>query len=188
MYRPALRLLQALLLAIGLAAVPVATVMACSCAMTDFNEAVSTADVAIVGTAVSAEAAGNDEFGEGALLTTWEVTRSRDPLGTASIAIRSVNDSGANCGISFGSGERWLVVAYRGEQGLETNGCMHNRRLDGSDPEMERAVASMLPEVEAVAPEVEPGLQVPAPIIGLVAAGLLIGIASLVAFRRAGPS
>jgi len=188
MYRTALRLLQALLLAIGLAAMPVATVMACSCAMTDLDEAVATADVAIVGTAIAAEAASNDEFGQGALLTTWELSRSRDPLGTDAIAIRSVKDSGANCGISFGSGERWLVLAYRGEQGLETSGCMHNRRLDGSDPEMETAVASMLPEVGSVETEAESGLQVPAPIIGLVAAGLLIGVASLVAFRRAGPS
>jgi hypothetical protein len=188
MYRRALRIFQALLLAIGVTAVPVATVMACSCAATDFNEAVATADLAIVGTAIAAEPASNDEFGQGALLTKWQLSRSRDPLGTDSIAIRSVKDSGANCGISFGSGERWIVLAYRGEQGLETNGCMQNRRLDGSDPEMESAVDSMLPEVTAVEPEAESGLQVPAPIVLLAAAGLFIGVASLIAFRRAGPS
>ena len=187
MHRSVIRLIQAVIVAIGLAAVPVTTVMACSCAATSFDEAIATADVAVVGVAVSSEPAGGDELGE-AVLTTWELSRSRDPLGTDAIAIRSVKDSGANCGISFASGERWLVLAYRGEQGLETNGCMMNRRLNGSDPEAETAVASMLPAVTPTDSASSPGVEIPVPVLVLLATGMLVAVASLVAFRRSSPS
>ena len=176
-----------MILSIGLAAIPIATVMACSCAMADFDEAIATADVAVVGTAVASSPAGGDEFGE-AVLTTWEISRSRDRLGTDSIAVRSVKDSGANCGISFASGERWLILAYRAEQGLETNGCMMNRRLDGSDPEVETAVASMLPAVTPTDAISNPGVEIPVPVLVLLAGGILVAVASLLAFRRASPS
>jgi hypothetical protein len=187
MHRSVIRLLQSAILAIGLAAVPVATVVACSCAMTEFDEAIATADVAVVGVAVASAPAGGDELGE-AVLTTWQLSRSRDPLDTDAIAIRSVKDSGANCGISFASGERWLVLAYRGEQGLETNGCMMNRRLDGSDPEAETAVASMLVAVTPTEVKSSPGVEIPVPVLVLLATGMLVAGASLVAFRRSSPS
>src|SRR5918995_4138129 len=151
MHRSVIRLLHAAILAIGLAAVPVASAVACSCAMTEFDVAIADAEVAIVGVAVSSEPAAGDELGE-TMLTTWQLSRSRDPLDTDAIAIRSWKDSGANCGISFASGERWLVLAYRGEQGLETNGCMMNRRLDGSDPEAEELISEALRPVTVEEP------------------------------------
>jgi hypothetical protein len=187
MHRSIVRLVHAAILAIGVAGVPVATVMACSCAMMDFDEAIATADVAVVGTAVASAPAGGDDFGE-AILTTWEISRSRDPLGTDAIAIRSVKDSGANCGISFTSGEPWLVLAYRGEQGLETNGCMMNRRLDGSDPEAETLVASMIPAITPTEATSDPGMEIPIPVLVLLATGMLVAVASVVAFRRASTS
>jgi hypothetical protein len=187
MHRSVIRLLQSAVLGIGLVTVPVASVMACSCAAAEFDEAIAAADVAVVGVAVSAQPAGGDELGE-AVLTTWQLSRSRDALGTDAIAIRSVKDSGANCGISFASGERWLVLAYRGEQGLETNGCMMNRRLDGSDPDAEIVVASMLPAVIPTEAASSPGVEIPVPVLVLLATGVLIGVASLIAFRRSSPS
>jgi hypothetical protein len=187
MHRSVIRLLHAAILAIGLAAVPVASVVACSCAMTEFDVAIADAEVAIVGVAVSSEPAAGDELGE-TMLTTWQLSRSRDPLDTDAIAIRSWKDSGANCGISFASGERWLVLAYRGEQGLETNGCMMNRRLDGSDPEAETVVASMLPAVTPTEVPSDSGVEIPVPVLVLLAGGALVTIASLVAFRRSAPN
>jgi hypothetical protein len=187
MYRFALRLFQAAILAIGVAVVPLATVSACSCAMQGLPEAIAAADVAVVGTVASVEPMGEMDLGEG-ILTTWSVSSSRDPIDAASLAIQSVADTGANCGMSFGLKERWLVLAYRGEQGLETNGCMMNRRLDGGDAEAEALIAEAMSPVTAETQVDEPALSIPLPIIGVAAAGILIGLVSLVAFRRTSAS
>ena len=183
----ALRLLQAAILAIGVSIIPLATVSACSCAMQDLPEAIATADVAIVGTATSSQATGDADFGEG-VLTTWTVTSSRDPIETGSVAIHSVKDSGANCGSTFGMEERWLVLAYRGERGLETNGCMMNRRLDGGDAEAEALIAEAMTPVTVQSETEEPALSIPVPIIGLGVAALVIALVSLLAFRRSSAS
>ena len=183
MHRTLLRPLQAAILAIGVSIIPLATVSACSCMAQDFHDAIATADAAIVGTVASIEDAGSADLGE-AVLTTWSVSASRDPNDAAHLGIRSVDDNGANCGVSFGADERWLVFASRGELGLETNGCMMNRRLDGSDPEVEALIAEAMTPVTATAAPVEPGPSVPTPIIGLGVAVGLIGLVSLLAFRR----
>lgn len=187
MNRSALRLFQAVILVVGVSIVPLRTVSACSCAMQGLPEALASADVAVVGTVASVEPTVDADFGDG-VLTTWAVTSSRDPMGTGTLAIHSVQDSGANCGISFGMKERWLVLAYRGERGLETNGCMMNRRLDGGDPEAEALVAEAMTPVNAEAEADEPAVSIPAPIIGLGAAGLLIALVSLLVFRRSSAS
>jgi hypothetical protein len=188
MYRSVVRLIQAAILAIGVSIIPLATVSACSCAMQELPEAIASADVAVVGTVASVEPTGDADFGQG-LLTTWSVSNARDPLGTGSLAIHSVANDGANCGVSFGVKERWLVLAYQGERGLETNGCMMNRRLDGgTDPEAEALVAEAMTPVTAETEAEEPALSIPVPMIGLGAAALLIALVSLVAFRRSSAS
>jgi hypothetical protein len=179
--------MNAAILAIGVAVIPLATVSACSCAMQGLPEAIAAADVAVVGTVASVEPTGDVDLGEG-ILTTWSVSGSRDPLDVESLAIHSIADSGANCGISFGLKERWLVLAYRGEQGLETNGCMMNRRLDDGDAEAEALIAEAMTPVTVETEVDEPALSIPLPIIGVAAAGILIGLVSLVAFRRSSAS
>lgn len=182
----AIRLLQALSLALTLSALPIATVSACSCAMVDFTEAVRAADVAIVATAVRTEPVGRGDLGA-AVFTTWKVERSRDAVDVSEVAIRSAVDSGANCGITFGTGERWLVLAYGADGTLETNGCMQNRRLDGADAEADAVVAELL----TVVPEragVEGPFVLPMPLIGVAVAALLLTLVSAVAFRRGTPS
>ena len=183
MNRSALRLLQAALLAIGVSIIPVATVSACSCAMGELDEAVLSAEVAIIGTAVSTEPAGGGDIGE-MQLTTWEVSQSRDDIDTDVLEILSAKDNGANCGITFGTDERWLVLAYAGERGLETNGCMLNRRLDGSDPQMEAAIASMMPAAVTPDDAGAPDVEIPVPVLVVAAVGLLIAAVSAYAFRR----
>jgi hypothetical protein len=178
-----LRLLAAAIIAIGVLTVPIATVSACSCAMQDLPEAIASADTAIVGTVASFETTGDSDMGE-RVRTTWQVDASRDPLPTASLAIHSVTDSGANCGISFGMNERWLVLAYRSEDGLETNGCMMNRPLDGGDAEAEALIAEAMTPVTHETVADDSGPAVPLPIIGVGAAAVLIGLVSLLAFRR----
>jgi hypothetical protein len=186
MHRSALRLIQAAILAIGVSIIPLATVSACSCAMTELDDAVMSAELAIIGTAVSTEPAAADDIGE-MQLTTWEVSQSREDIDTDVIEILSAQDNGANCGISFGADEKWLVLAYPGERGLETNGCMQNRRLDGSDPEMEAAIASMVP-VAATNDGAQTDVVIPVPVIVVAAVGLLIAVVSAFAFRRGAAS
>ena len=178
------RALAALVFAVAVTAVPLTTVSACSCEMTELPEAIETADLAIVATSVAAQPMGKGQVGD-RLVTTWAVERSRDPLDAAvQVQIESFADSGANCGISFGTDERWLVLAYAGEGGvLETNGCMQNRRLDGSDPEAEALITEMLLE-EPSGGSGELGVEVPTPILVIGASILAIGAVSALAFRR----
>lgn len=187
MNRSALRLLQAALLAIGVAIIPLATVSACSCAVQDLPEAIASADLAVVGTVASVEPTASADFGDG-VVTTWALHHSRDPMPSATVAIHSVKDSGANCGTSFGLEERWLVLAYNGERGLETNGCMMNRPLDGGDAEAEALIAEAMTPVTAGAEVEDPAMSIPMPIIGLGAAGILVVLVSLLAFRRSAAS
>ncbi len=76
---------------------------------------------------------------------TWTIERSRDPLSVDHITIGAWEDDGANCGMTFGANERWLVLGYLEEGRLLTNGCMRNQRIDGSDPEGEEIIDSLLP-------------------------------------------
>ena len=180
MHLSVVRLVQAGILAIGVSVIPLATVTACSCAMRELEEAIATADIAIVGTAVRVEPFGRDDIGE-AVMTTWAVEGSRDAIATGELPIRSVADTGANCGASFAIGQRWLVLAYGSEGTVETNGCMQNRRLDTEDAEAEAAIAELLtaaPEPGAAAPAA------PVELLGIAGALLLVGLVSFVVFRR----
>jgi hypothetical protein len=178
-----LRGLLALITALLLTAVPIATVAACSCAMTELDQAVADADLAFIGRSISMEVAPANELGA-TVMTTWAVDRSRDPISAETVTIRSTPDDGANCGVNFATDERWLVLAYAGEGALATNGCMLNRRLDGSDPEAEAAIASMLPAVMPSDAVADDGPIVPMPVVGVAAATLLIAAVSLLAFRN----
>jgi threonine dehydrogenase-like Zn-dependent dehydrogenase len=94
-----------------------------------------------------------------------------------------MND-GANCGVSFGAEERWLVVAHLEGGHLRTNGCLPNRPIDGGDPEVDAVVDAMLP-VAASAPAAEPAeFSLGGPAIVVVLGIGAIGVASLLAFRR----
>jgi hypothetical protein len=178
------RALAALSFSVAVTAVPLATVSACSCAMSELPEAIRSADLAVVATSVAVEPRGNGDLGD-RVATTWDVERSRDPLDASRVSIESWADSGANCGISFAVEERWLVLAYAGDGGvLETNGCMMNRRLDGSDPEGEALIAEALTEVPTSEPVQEAGINVPTPVFVIGGAVVLLAAVSALAFRR----
>ena len=182
--RTTLRALAALTFAVSVTAVPLATVSACSCAMSELPEAIRTADLAVVATSVSVQSRGAGEMGE-RLVTTWNVERSRDPIDARQIDIESWGDSGANCGMSFATDERWLVLAYTGEEGaLETNSCMQNRRLDGSDPEAEALISEAVTETPTGAAAAEAGIDIPLPLLVMGGAIVLIAAISALAFRR----
>jgi hypothetical protein len=177
------RAFAALSLALGLSAVPLTTVQACSCVPSALPDAAVAADVAFVGTSLGSTPAGRDEMGE-RVITTWVVERSRDPIDGSRIDVGSHADSGANCGISFADGERWLVLADSALGALITSGCAQNRILDGADAEAEAVIAELLTEVPRAE---EPGpapIEIPAPVIGIGLAAIVVVAASIVAFRR----
>ena len=177
------RLLLASAAALAATWLPVASVVACDCEMRSFEESVREADIAIVGTAEAFEVARPVDFDPVPVAIRWEVERSRDPLPADTVTIWAWPDMGANCGITFGSGERWLVLADAGEQGLETNSCLPNQRFDGSDPKAEESIEAIITSVPADS-EPTAGPSVPGPILIGTAALLAITGVSVVAFRR----
>ena len=170
-------------LALMLLAMPVQRVAACSCAMTTLPEAVREADVAFVGRLLE-RVPGGDNFGfPPEDEWRWSVESSRDPDLEPDVAVIAALADGANCGVLFTPGERWLVLAHVGDGRLHTNGCVPNRRMDGPDPEADALVSGFLP-VRGGPADAAP-LDLPAPVLVI---GLAIGLVALVgvlAFRRA---
>lgn len=168
--------------ALVLLAVPLQRVAACSCAMTTLPEALRDADVAFVGRLVE-RIPGGDNFGFAPLDEwRWTVERSRDPGLAAAIATVAPTEDGANCGVLFAPGERWLVLAHESEGQLHTNGCLPNRLMDPADPEVDALVAGFVPV--SGAGSTGGGLDVPVPILVAAAAAAAVAVVGLLAFRR----
>lgn len=165
--------------------IPTGRVAACDCALTPLRESVAEADVAIVGTLVSQVGPAPREDGQSVEhMWTWAIERSRDPIDPGELTVLGWTDDGANCGVSFGSGERWLIVAHLEGGHLRTNGCLPNRQIEGDDPELAALVEAMIPTSE-FATSAEPGtFSVPPQAIPIVLAIGAIGVVSLWAFRR----
>lgn len=165
-----------------LVAMPVQRVAACSCAMTTLPEAVHEADVAFVGRLIE-RLPGGDNFGfppddE----WRWTVESSRDPGVEAMLTTVAAEADGANCGVLFAPGERWLVLAHVGDGRLHTNGCVPNQRMDVADPDVEVLVAEFVPVTAP--PEGAASVQLPTPVLVI---GLIVGVfavVGLLAFRR----
>ena len=153
---------------------------------TSVEQAVAEADLAFVGTLVAVQAPPPDNLDQ-PMAMEWAIERSRDPLDVDRATIIGWPDNGANCGVSFEVGDRWLVLASMTDGGLETHGCLPNRPLDADDPESAAIVDAMTPVGSSTAPEDTEGGEVPLPLIGgTVALALLAGF-SAVAFRRRAP-
>jgi hypothetical protein len=178
-----LRPLLAVIAAMAFTAVPLVSVHACSCMELPFEQAVQDADLAIVGTLTRVDADGVPGDLQQPIAMHWSIERSRDALEVSQATIGGWRDDGANCGVAMEVGQRWLVLASLGENGLETNGCMQNRLLDADDPDSAAIVESMVP----VASTPEPAAATAAPPLPIIVAGaavLLVAALSYLAFRR----
>jgi hypothetical protein len=171
--------------AFAFTAVPTVSVMACSCMETSVEQAVAEADLAIVGTLVAVQAPPPDNLDQ-PMAMEWAIERSRDALDVDRATIIGWPDNGANCGVSFEVGDRWLVLASLTDGGLETHGCLPNRPLEADDPDSAAIVEGMIP-VGVATPEPTTSGELPLPLIGSGAALLLLAILSLLAFRRRAP-
>ena len=180
------RPLLAVAAALAFAAVPTVSVMACSCMETSVEQAVAEADLAIVGTLLAVQAPPPDALDQ-PMAMEWAIERSRDPLDVDRATIIGWQDNGANCGVSFEVGDRWLVLASMTDGGLETHGCLPNRPLEGDDPEAAAIVEAMTPVGARATPESSPGGELPLPLIGGGAALALLAVLSVLAFRRRAP-
>jgi hypothetical protein len=178
-------LVVAIGLVAGLAVAPTARVTACDCAMTELSQAIRDADVAFVG-----RLAGTDEpvpapadGGPPQIAWTWNVERSRDPISADTISVTAWHDDGANCGVGFGADERWLVIGQVEEGRLQTNGCMRNQRLDGTDAESEAVIVALVTYSVVPAGEPEDG-GLPTQVLVLLIGAAALSIVSVVAFGR----
>jgi len=119
--RASMKLLIALVLATGLASLPVRQAAACSCARFGPQEAAASADAVFAGTVVDREVVGFETGPLGAtaatapvpapfgqVLFTFEVDGvAKGDVGSLAQVLTSGDDG--MCGTSFGNGERWLV-------------------------------------------------------------------------------
>ncbi|HEX7197441.1 MAG TPA: hypothetical protein VF364_11490 [Candidatus Limnocylindria bacterium] len=190
--QPAMKLLAAAAMALGLLAMPVEQVAACSCAMFGPEEAAQAADAVFAGTVVGDRSLGSDvgrpfaatvpfpeQFGQ--RMYTFSVD------GVAKGDVPSVVDvlaggDGASCGMTFGMDERWLIFTT-------FDGAVHTTGLCSGNTPLEAGADAPLPltaPTEA-GPDPEPaGIPLPAlALLGVVAAVLAV---SWLAFRRDRPS
>lgn len=185
------RLSLSLLVLAVVMAVP-ARVAACSCMEQSLADAIRGADMAFVGTLTATDrpVPAAPQAGAREIVWSWDVERSRDALSTARIDLAAPPADGANCGVSFGLGERWLVVAHQFEGRLTSTSCSMNQLMDGSAPDVEEQVAAMLTVVPAEEPS-EPDAQPSAPslpVLLIVGAVALVAAVSALAFVRRQPS
>lgn len=123
-------------LALGLTAVPLATVQACSCAMVGGPEEVAAqaardGSVAFIGTVVDVAPAPADPDGFGPMVSyAFAVEHASVPISAAMIEVRALGgDGGASCGFTFERGETWFVSTYQQERALHTGLCNGNTRM-----------------------------------------------------------
>lgn len=188
-WRPARMRSTARVLAAALALlatfVPIRQVAACDCAVSPLPQAIAEAEVAIIGR-LAGMGASEAEPGMRAVEPvryTWAVERSRDPINGDVVEIVAWPDDGASCGMTFGDG-RWLVLAYESEGRLETNSCMQNLLLDGAPPDTLATVEELVATPVGPGSTSEEPMSVPLPILVGLGALLVVGLVSLLAFRR----
>lgn len=181
-----IRPLLAVAAALAFTAVPTVSVMACSCVQATVEQAVAQADLAIVGTLVAVQEPPADAFDQ-PMAMEWAIERSRDPLDVDRATINGWPDNGANCGVSFEVGDRWLLLATMTDAGLETNSCMGSRSLEAEDPEAAGIVEAMAPVGASETPGESASVDLPLPLLAGGAALLLLAGLSFLAFRRRAP-
>ena len=137
-------------------------------------------DAAFAGTVVAAQEGAVPNKGAIAqAIFTFEVDGvAEGPIGPEASVLAGGDSAG--CGMSFGIGERWFIFATSDGAMLTTGLCSGNVLLDADD-------APPLP-VEPPDPDYQPpdaGIGVPVPLLVAIGGVILIGAASLIAFRRA---
>jgi len=177
-----------------LSAVPLSTVLACSCMAVTIPEAFGFADVVFTGTPTAVEAPAPGEIGS--TLDPVHYAFAVDKVFKGEYAepelVATTAMDGASCGTSFAIGERWLVFANVTDGELSTGLCSGNVLFGDADTE-----AAVLAELGPPIAEPRPATEQPADteielplelIIGLAVAGLVIGVSAWAFLREPGRS
>jgi hypothetical protein len=180
------RIAAAAAVAVGSAWIPLDAAFACSCAFPGYREAIGTADVAFVGTVVAEKEPGAlPADGIPTATYAFDVTRSKEPM-ESPFEMAATFGGDANCGFDMAVREEWLVIASAWEGRLETNLCSGTAlvaNLDAGtllllDEVLQARPASAAPEDERFA------VEIPVPVLVAAGALLVLGVVSLLAFRR----
>lgn len=193
-HRSAARLLTAVVLSLGLWAMPTASVRACSCASLGGTvEAVQQAELSLIGTVVDIGPARADAWGP-VVPYAFEVERASAET-PAVVVIHALNDGGgASCGFVFGVGERWLVGAHRDGSEVTTGLCSGNARMDAfsaEDVDRLMAILPFTPAAEAsrgAGTVIEDGVESILPVALGVLVVAVVGILVALAFRDPRPA
>ena len=185
--RAVTRVAMASLLALAAGTVPIWQVASCSCAGGDLPGAIRAATVAFVGTAEASAEAPPTELGPRTRYAFSVERASRQTGGTIEILAWSGGDAG--CGVTFGIGERYVVIAHSQNGDLETNLCNGNVPVDGLPPAQQAdldALLPIVPERTAVPKDDHPfgAVSGALPAFVLVAALLVLVGASWLTLRR----
>jgi hypothetical protein len=180
------RLLLAVALALGTTALPTTTALACTCGFSSHEEAAAAADVAFIGTVVHEREPGLFAEGTDTARYSFDVERSKMSL-PSPFEIDSWFGSDAGCGFDMTVGEEWLVMAAEREGRLETHLCMGTTLTDELDPDELDRIEAALPLNDVAFEDAGFTLDLPAPVIGILATSLVMGAVGVLAFRRDRP-
>jgi hypothetical protein len=156
-------------------------VAACECAFTEPVAAARDADVVFIGT-LAGTAGGGKPVAAGDTAWTWNVELSRSPGDPATITVVAPPNDGANCGVSFGLEERWLVMASSQDGVLRTSGCASNTPVDGAPEAYLEVIDALVPIGSAATGDAASSLPVPMLVL-LGGVAVLIAVSAL-AFRE----
>jgi hypothetical protein len=171
--------LTALALVLGVSAVPIAQVAACSCMAMAPGEAATMAEVVFAGTALSEQPGRADPAtGMSPVLYTFAVDGVAKGDVGSQISVVAGGDS-AMCGTTFGLDERWLVFASTQDGELSTGLCAGNLPLQpDEEPPLSVRAPSAAETEDAAAAGVPMGVLLP-----IAAVVALAGVSALLFWR-----
>jgi len=191
-----IRVLIGSLLALGMLAVPVVSVQACSCAflggtMDVVDAAIAGSDLAFIGTVVdkAVEPADADGFDHAPMVRyAFAVERSTIPVAQV-VEVRALDDGGGgSCGFTFGLDETWFVATYEQDGVLHTGLCSGNVETRTLADGERGQIAAMLTAEPAPSPAPATNGSTLFPVAGVVLGVLVLGAVTVLLFRRDGPS
>jgi hypothetical protein len=184
------------LLALGMLAVPVASVQACSCSflggtMDVVDAAIAGSDLAFIGTVVdtAVEPADADGFDHPPMVRyAFAVERSTLPVAEV-VEVRALDDGGGgSCGFTFGLDETWFVAAYEQDGALLTGLCSGNVETHTLANGERGQIAAMLTAEPVPSPAPAASGSTLFPVAGVVLGVLVLGAVTVLLFRRSSPS
>lgn len=178
---PLLRFLAALAIVVGVSAIPIAKVAACSCMPMVPGEAAAMADAAFTGTVVQEQPVGGNEPMPQILYTFQVDGVAKGDLGDETTVLAGGDSAG--CGMSFAMNERWLIFANADGGQLATGLCSANVPLAADE---EPPISVSAPTANAAD---DGGAGVPLGVIvpGVAVIGLL-GVAAYLFWRADRPT